>query len=290
MTHVFLAALLAVSATPTPSPEPASPSPASAPSHAFAPPAGWTQVPPYFLAAPPVDWEDIATHRDGITIMRMPAIMSAISPAQRDRLLGTTMPALFHAASHSTGLHLHVKSTATTICGQPAHILTFGFGNTTYGELFIESGPSVMIVYHHASGHATEEHFLRTLCLSASTDVATLTPPRGWQTKVQMHPIAEWYGPSMGTMLTELEGPVMPSIAGVPSLAVGTIGSHRRTITQTCGAPAIEIDSTVHTGSVHLSGETVLVQSTTASYALTYTTLQTVVDPAIVAAMHDFCP
>lgn len=291
MTSVVLAALIAAAATPTPAPvvpsmAPASPAVTGQP---FAPPAGWTPMPSYFLVSP-VSWEDSATHRDSIMLMRMPATVAALPPAQLDRLFGATLPALLHAAEHSTGVHMHVTSAAIRICGEPAHVITFGFGGTPLGEVFVETAPSpVMIVYHHA-GRATEEHFLRTFCPSARADLASIAPPPGWQNKPQMHPISEWYGPVAGAMLVELQGPAMPTLAGAAALSVVRSTWPRTAITQTCGAPAIETDSTRVTGSLRMHVDSLFVQGAMASYGLIYTTSQPTLDPAVVAAMHAFCP
>ncbi len=249
----------------------------------------------------PVAWQ-APSGRDFITIVRMPsAIMTAFSMPATNRALSAMFPKMLKEilGTHAPAIS-HFASTTVALCGSPAYVMTTHSRSGGTQEFILE-GSGLAIIYSYAATE-TESHFLHAFCPAASADITTLSPPAGWRIKPMMHPVAEWYGPAMGEMLIESQGPVMPSLEAAWALA----GSSRRTVTshvgstslrasrnlvkQTCGAQALEATTTVHIGTMHVLTDTLVVQGATSSYSIAYTTRNGSPDQGVLAAMHSFCP
>jgi hypothetical protein len=312
MRHIVLAVALA--ATVNASAFAQSPPPASQ-QHTFVPPAGWTPTPSYFVTAPPTQWRGPAPG-SFIMLLRLPEF---ISPKMVTRVLATVAPSMMKSLAGKNAMNdVHFSTATTWLCGSAGSIITVRFASLPLQriEVLVEArGQTTYFIVYTQSQTLSEDRFLRTVCPRASDDLAAVTPPPGWTRVVAPHPIAMWYGPVMGDTITEEQGPVEPTLdavlatrrdplssmftgmlrrgrTGMPRRRRPAVGFHmtRTHVTQTCGVPALEVMTATSSASTPTRSDTIVVQNATSSYRVMYFTRGAALDPAVLAAMHDFCP
>ena len=263
----------------------------------FAPPVGWTQMPSYMLGDS-VTWESASQTQGNMIMIARTRAQGSMSPAAMQRFFSGFFPAIVRAFAGPNALHsVHFSNEKATICGVPAsvmHVQVPG-GNTRNEMIFESGGSSLFVIIYTYTGAATADHYLRTLCPMSSQDLASIAPPPGWKAKADERMIAQWWGPNPGDMLIESQGPVMPTLDSLFDLQAQTRASallrvSRKRVTQSCGAPAMEANISTNLQGIHSQSDILVVQSATASYSVMYSTSQQTPDPAVLAAMHAFCP
>jgi hypothetical protein len=266
----------------------------------FAPPVGWTQMPSYMLGES-VTWESASQTQGNMIMIARSRSQASISPAAMQRFLTSFFPAIVRAFAGPNAMHsVHFSTEKATICGSPGSVMRVQLpgGNVRNEMIFESSGSSLYVIIYTYTNAPTADHYLRTLCPPSSQDLASIAPPPGWKMKVALHSIAQWWGPNPGDMLIESQGPVMPTLESLFDLQVQTRGSSqqslmrvsRKSVTQTCGAPAMEANISTNLQGIHSQSDILVVQSATSSYSVMYSTSQQTPDPAVLAAMHAFCP
>jgi hypothetical protein len=259
-------------------------------------------MPSYFRVAPVV-WQD-AKGRDSISLVRMPVPMATLFTGSAiNRAPSVLMRRMFKETLGARPAASHFSGRAVMLCGSQARVITMRMhGKPTQEIIFEDTGASGLIIGYSYAAEETESHFLHRFCPVPSADISTLSPPPGWRVKPEMHPIAGWFGPTMGEMLVESQGPLMPSLVAASSL--GTSSTHTSTthvgsslvhattrrVKQICGSPALEVEATIHLGTMRMLTHRIVVQSATSSYSIEYVTSETTSEPAVIAAMHAFCP
>lgn len=266
----------------------------------FAPPVGWTQMPSYMLGDS-VTWESASQTPGNMIMIARTRAQASISPAVMQRFFSSFFPAIVRTFAGQNALHsVHFSSGKTTICGAPASVMRVQLPrmNARNEMIFESSGSSMYVIMYTYTSAPAADHYLRTLCPASSQDLASIVPPNGWKVKVALHSIAQWWGPNPGDILIESQGPVMPTLESLFDLQVQTRGTSqqslmrvsRKSITQSCGAPAMEANISTTLQGIHSQSDILAVQSSTSSYSLMYSTPQQTPDPAVLAAMHAFCP
>ncbi len=288
-----VAFVLAVLSSPAiadqPSPNPSVMPSASPAAALFAPPQGWTPMPSYFLVSPAM-WSDAA----GATITIMPL------PSLNSNFLSSPLFSRMMATSLRSGLsgvgHVQVSNTVLTLCGSPGRIMRFAtaaHARPAIDAVLEASGNGVYLMLYthlHSAGDPRVEHALRVLCPSSARALDDLAPPPGWTRKSMMRMVAGWLGPEPGTTMMEMTGPPMPSLGAVMGLGHTTrVRTVSHAVKQTCGMAALEESGAVNSSFVHVQSDILALQTTKASYVLSYTS-QTSLDPAVLAAMRGFCP
>ena len=271
------------------------------PQAAFTPPTGWTEMPSALLGRS-VTWTSVSPLSD-VIVTRSPSLIPA---AMMSRVFTTLVPTLVKSLTGSSAFSkFHTTSSLATLCGNPGNLIlvTLPHRADVHTELIIETshGTSYVIISTSVLSPAVDR-YLRTLCPGPGADIAALSPPPGFTRRLTLQPIAEWQGPVLGDAIVEMSGPPQHDLTAVlQSIQVPTGGGmfggassfprsgNVRNITQSCGSPAIEDDAVTHFNGMALQSTLVAVQSASSSDALEYTSMGAP-DPAVLTAMHAFCP